>query len=137
MRSVLALCITEAAILLCVLNRVHGINEADTEWTSDAQMIAIDALAKKYPRIVTKESETDIYRHSTSSVLERLAHSFSFIIKPDKKDANHTYRCDTIVSRYRGQVYSFIFGEPTCYQVECKDEEVAPRKPLEKICRKI
>ncbi|XP_022688217.1 uncharacterized protein LOC111260021 isoform X2 [Varroa jacobsoni] len=108
----------------------------EMEWRHEAQEVAQEALAQKYPQLITSESDMELFRYSTPSVLQRSAHAFTYIVTPKGQPSN-TYRCDVIISRYKGQRYSFVFGEPSCFKVECTNETVANKKKKQKFCRKV
>ncbi|OQR67347.1 hypothetical protein BIW11_13578 [Tropilaelaps mercedesae] len=121
-------------LLVAALDAVDAQGD-EMEWRAEALEVAREALVKKYSQVVTPESDLEIFRYSTPSVLQRSAHSFAFIVTP-KSGSSTTYRCDVIVSRYRGQRYSFVFGDPTCYKVVCTKETISEHNKQEKICRK-
>lgn len=72
MKYVLVLFLIETTSLLCFLDRVDGSEDVETEWRPEAQRVALEALAQKYPRVVTQDTDAEIYRYSASSVSDFL-----------------------------------------------------------------
>lgn len=68
MERVTVLFIVSVASLLLLLGRVDAAEDPETAWRPEAHRVALEALAKKYPRIVTQDVEAEIYRYSNSSV---------------------------------------------------------------------
>ena len=68
MRYLLVLHIVGVTLFSQSLEPVNCAEDAETEWRPEAQRVALEALAKKYPKIVKQDVDVEIYRYSTSSV---------------------------------------------------------------------